>query len=82
MYWMLFFGNEYFKYVIDSKVDMKLSVEAREKLISSKKNFGHHFLSLNCMHTSVGVPFDYRKSLEKIRRMRNVTIYNFRQVHL
>ena len=37
MYWMLFSGNEYFKYVIDSKVDMKLSVEAREKLISSKK---------------------------------------------
>ena len=37
MYSMLFCGNEYFKYVIDSKVDMKLSVEAREKLISSKK---------------------------------------------
>ena len=33
MYWMLFCGNEYFKYVIDSKVDMKLAVEAREKLI-------------------------------------------------
>ena len=33
MYWMLFYGNEYFKYVIDSKVDMKLSVEAREKII-------------------------------------------------
>ena len=26
-----FCGNDYFKYVIDSKVDMKLSVEAREK---------------------------------------------------
>ena len=45
-------------------------------------NFGHRFLSLNCVHTSVGVPFDYRKSLERIRRMRNVTIYDFRQVHI
>ena len=26
-----FFGNEYVKYVIDGKVYMKLSVEAREK---------------------------------------------------
>ena len=27
----IFCGNEYFKYVIDGKVYMKLSVEAREK---------------------------------------------------
>ena len=74
MYWMLFCGNEYFKYVIDSKVDMKLSVKAREKLISSKKNFGHHFWSLNCAQTSVGLPFGYRKNLERIRRMRKMTI--------
>ena len=40
------------------------------------------FLSLNCVQTSVGVPFGYRKSLEWIRRMKNVTIYAFRQVHL
>ena len=29
------------------------------------------------MHTSVGLPFDYRKSLDKIRRMRNLTFYDF-----
>ena len=39
-------------------------------------------MSLNCAQTSVGLPFGYRKSLEKIRKMRNVTIYDFRQVHL
>ena len=61
---------------------MKLSVEAREKTYFKAKKFGPHFLSLNCVQTSAGVPFGYEKSLEKIRRMRNVTIYNFRQVHL
>ena len=30
----------------------------------------------------MGVSFGYRKNLERIRRMRNVTIYDFRQVHL
>ena len=30
----------------------------------------------------MGAPFGYRKSLERIRRMRNVNIYNFRQLHL
>ena len=34
------------------------------------------------MQNSVGVPFGYKKNLERIRRMRNVTIYDFRQVHL
>ena len=34
------------------------------------------------MQTSAGVSFGYRKNLERIRRMRNVTIYDFRQVHL
>ena len=52
------------------------------KMNLGQKNFGPLFLSLNCVQTSVGVPFGYRKNLEKIRRMRNVTIYDFRQVHL
>ena len=30
----------------------------------------------------MGGPFDYRKNLERIRRMRKVTIYDFRHVHL
>ena len=55
----------------------------RERRINSrKKNFRPHFLSLICVQTSVGVPFGYRKNLERIRRIRNVTIYDFRQVHL
>ena len=61
---------------------MKLSVEAREKSYFKAKNFAPHFLFLNCVQNSVGAPFGFRKSLERIMRMRNVTIYNFRQVHL
>ena len=30
----------------------------------------------------MGVPFGYKKHLERIRRMRNATIFDFRQVHL
>ena len=43
MYSMLFCGNEYFKFVIDIKVNMKLSVEAREKLISGKQFLNPNF---------------------------------------
>ena len=71
----------FLKYVIDGKVYMKLSVDAREKNYFKAKKMGPNFLSLNFVSTSVGVPFDYRKSLERIRRMRKVTIYDFRQVH-
>ena len=39
-------------------------------------------MSLNSVHTSVRVLFGHRNSLERIRRMRNGTIYDFRQVHL
>ena len=52
------------------------------KINFRQKNFGPYFLSLYCVPTSVGVPFGYRKNLERIRRMRNVTIYDFHQAHL
>ena len=52
------------------------------KISFSQKNLGPHFLSLNSVQTSVGVLFGYRKNLERIRRMRNVTFYDFRQVDL
>ena len=74
-------GNEYFKYVIDGKVYMNLSVKAREKNYFKAKNFAP-FLSLNCVKISVWVPFCYKLSLLRIRRVRNLTIYDFRQVHL
>ena len=79
---LIFFGNEYVNYVIDGKVFMKLSVGAREKNYFKAKKAWTPFLSLSCVKTSVGVPFGYRKSLERTRRMRNVTICDFRQVHL
>ena len=44
--------------------------------------FGPHFSSLNSVQTSVGVQFCYRLCLERIRRLRKFTIYDFRQVHL
>ena len=74
-------GNEYFKYVIEGNVYMKLSVKAREKIIFRQINFGTHFLSLKCVKTSMGVPFCYRLSLERFRRVRYLTIYDFHQVH-
>ena len=43
---------------------------------------GTHFLSLNCVKIFVGVPFCYRLTLERIRRLRYLTIYDFREVHL
>ena len=52
------------------------------KINIRQKTFRSHFLILNCVKTSVGVSFGYRRNLEGIRRMRNVTIYDFRQVHL
>ena len=73
--------NEYFKNVIESNVYMKLSLKAREKIILSQINFGTHFLSLKCVKTSMGVPFCCRLSLERFRRVRYLTIYDFHQLH-
>ena len=70
------------KTFVDGIIYMKLYVRAREKNIFRQINFGPHFLSLNCVQTSVGVPFCYGLSLERIRRLRYLTINDFRQVHL
>ena len=77
-----FCGNEYFKYVIDGKVYKKLSVKAREKNILRQNKFEPHFLSLNCVKISMGALFRNRLSSELIRRVRYLTTYDFRQVHL
>ena len=52
------------------------------KIKFRQKKIGPHFLSLNCVQTTIWAPLCYRKSLEQIRRMRNVSIYSFRHVHL
>ena len=52
------------------------------KSILRQENFEPHFLSLNSVQTSVVVPFCYRLSVERFRRLRYLTIYDFRQVHL
>ena len=52
------------------------------KISFKQKKFGPSFLSLNSKQDSLGEPFRYRKDFERIRRMINVTIYDFRQVHL
>ena len=77
-----FFWNEYVKYVIEAKFIWNFPLRTERKINIRQKIFGPHFLILNCVQTSVGVSFGYRKNLERIRRMRNVTIYDFRQVHL
>ena len=77
-----FCGNEYVKYVINGKFIWNFPLRPERKINFRQKNLGPHFLILNCVQTSVGLPFGYRKNLQRIRRMRNVTIYDFRQVHL
>ena len=76
-----FCGNEYVKYVIEAKFIWNFPLRTERKINIRQKIFGPFFLILNCVQTSVGVSFGYRKNLERIRRMRNVTIYDFRQVH-
>ena len=60
---------------------MKHSVKAREKNYLKAKN-GPIFFSLNCVQTSLGLPFCNGLSLDCIRRLRNLTIHEFRQLHL
>ena len=74
-----FCGNQYFKHVIDGKVDMKLP---ERKNNFKRKNFGPCFSSLNCGLASVGVPLCYRMNFQGIGRLRKVTVYVFRQVQI
>ena len=78
----LFWRKEFFKHVIEGKVDMKLSDKAREKKNFKAKIIWTLFSSLNCVLASVGVPLSYRMSLQGIGRLRKVTVYVFRQVHV
>ena len=50
-------------------------------IILKQTNFGPRFLSLNCVKTSVGVPFCYKLSSKRNRRVRYLIIYDFHQVH-
>ena len=53
-----------------------------EKSYFQVKKIRTSFLSLSWVQTSVGVLFGNRKRLERIRTLRDVTFYNFRQVPL
>ena len=78
-----FCGNEYFKHVVDGKVDMKLSDKAREKKkFLGKKKFKPFFSSLIRVLASVGVPLSYRMTLQGIGRLSKLTAYVFRLVHV
>ena len=62
---------------------MKLSVKAREKNYSKDIKFWcPFFVFINFVKTSERVPFCYRLRLERIRRVRYLTIYDFHQVNL
>ena len=56
---------------------MKLFVKAREKCYSKAIKFWSPFLFLNFGQTSMRVPFCYRLSLERIRSVSYLTIYDF-----
>ena len=58
------------------------SLRPKRKIVFRQKKIRTRFLSLNCVQTSMGVLFGYRRSLERIRSFRILNIYYFRQVHL
>ena len=65
-----------FKYIIDGKVDMKLSAKARGL---RQKSFEHIFFIFNPALLSAEVPFCYRKGFENIGKLKNLTNYD---IHL
>ena len=81
-HWNIFGETRISNTLSAAKLIWNFPLRPERKISVRQKNFGPHFLSLNCVQTSLGVPFCYRKSLERIRGMRNLAIYDFRQVHL
>ena len=66
-----FFWNQCFKYVITSKVHMKLCIQSRQK------NFGPFYELSYVLAVSVGASFCYIKLHKSIWRLKIVTNYDF-----
>ena len=81
-HWIIFEESIISNTLSTAKFIWNFPLRPERKINLRQKNFGPHFLSLNCVQISVGVSFGYRKNLEWNRRMRNVTIHDFRQVQL
>ena len=81
-HWFIFVETSISNTLSTAKFIWNFPLRPERKINFRYKKFGPPVLSVNCVQNSVGAAFRHRKSLERIRRMRNVTIYNFRQVHL
>ena len=79
--WIFYAGMGMSNTLSKAKFLWNFPMSSERKINLRQKHFGP-FLPLNCLKLSVGVLFRVRKSLERIRRMRIVTIYDFRKVEL
>ena len=66
-HWNIFGETRISNTLSAAKLIWNFPLRPERKISVRQKNFGPHFLSLNCVQTSLGVPFCYRKSLERIR---------------
>ena len=81
-HWIVFVETSMSNTLSTAKFIWNFALRPEGKISFKQKKFGPSFLSLNSKQVSLGEPFRYRKDFERIRRMINVTIYDFRQVHL
>ena len=82
VHWFIFVETSMSNTLSTAKFIWNFPLRPERKINIKQKKFGIFFLFLICVQTSVGVPFGYNKNLGRIRRRRNVTTYDFRQVHL
>ena len=81
-HWTFFAVTSFSNTLLTVNLIWNFPIRPERKLNLGQKNFEPYFSFLNCVMASVGVPFCYRMSLEGIGRLRNVIVYDFRQVQL
>ena len=79
--WIIFAETSFSNTLSTAKFVWKFPLMPEKSYFQVKKIWTS-FLSLSWVQTSVGVLFGNRKRLERIRTLRNVTFYDFRQVPL
>ena len=72
--WIIFVETSRSNTLSTAKFIWNCLLKPKRKISSRQKKMGPQFLSLNSVQFLYGVSFFYRKSLERIRSMRNVTI--------
>ena len=80
-HWIIFVETSMWNTLSTAKFIWNFPLRPQRKINIKQKNW-NIFSFLICVQISVGVPFGYKKNLERFRRMRSVTIYDFLQLHL